>query len=128
MFPMLFLCSIVHSFHIMSLRDWSTLPISDFLMILYVGLSVICMFNGNFSAQCAVRPPSRRVAAIPDDAITSAASFRNRMVAKISKMRKVLPVPFGASRNYNQPILLVIVYIILSYVMHCSETKFGRFV
>ena len=31
-----------------------------------------CTFKGNFNAECAVRPPSNRVAAIPDEASASA--------------------------------------------------------
>lgn len=73
-------------------------------MILHVGVSVVCKFNGNFSAECAVRPPSKSVAAIPDDAIASAILFRDRMVAKMIEMRKVLPVPPGASMKYNPPL------------------------
>jgi len=45
--------------------------------MLHVGLSVISMFNGNFNADCAVRPPSRRVAVFPDD--ESTVSFCDRM-------------------------------------------------
>jgi len=45
---------------------------------------VICIFNGNFSAECAFQPQSKRVAAIPDDVIASAKIFRDRTVAKIS--------------------------------------------
>jgi len=55
---------------------------------LHVGLPVSSTFSGNFSS---VRPPSRRFAAITYDAIASAVSFRDRMVAKIIEMRKVLP-------------------------------------
>ena len=60
------------------------------MVILNVGFSVICMFNGNFSAECAVQSSFRRVAVILDDAIASAASFRDHMVTKISEIRKVL--------------------------------------
>ncbi|GFU77381.1 hypothetical protein TNCV_3193391 [Trichonephila clavipes] len=45
-------------------------------------------FNSSFHAECVVRPPSKRVAAIPDDAIASAILFCDRMVAKISERRK----------------------------------------
>ncbi|KAF0707659.1 Uncharacterized protein FWK35_00024099 [Aphis craccivora] len=40
-------------------------PLRLFLDMLQIGVSLICMFNGNFKAECAVRPPSSRVAAIP---------------------------------------------------------------
>jgi len=59
-----FLWAIVHSPHIMSLHDWSTLSIPEFLLIFHVDVSVMCIFNVNVSAECAVWPPSKRVAAI----------------------------------------------------------------
>jgi len=40
--------------------------------------------------------------------VASAVSCRDRMVEKVSNMRKVMTVPLGASRNYNPPLLLVI--------------------
>jgi len=71
---------------------------------LHVGVSVICIFNSNFSAECAARLLSKRVAAIPDNAIASAIIFRDHMAAKISETKIVLPVPPGASRKYNSPL------------------------
>lgn len=47
------------------------------------------MFNGNLSAECAVHPPSSKVAAIPDEAIW----FCDWMRAIITEMRNVFPVP-----------------------------------
>ncbi|GFX71449.1 hypothetical protein TNCV_2694371 [Trichonephila clavipes] len=54
----------------------------------------------NFNAECAVRPPSKRVAAIPDVAISSAILFCDLIVARIIEIRKVLPVHPGASKKY----------------------------
>ncbi|GFT08918.1 hypothetical protein TNCV_4104291 [Trichonephila clavipes] len=70
----------------------------------------------------------KRVAAIPDDAIASAILFCDRMVAKISERRKVLPVPPGASMKNSPPLCSVIARIILSYAMLCSRINCGRFV
>ena len=96
-------------------------------MILHVGVSMIYIFNSNFSVECAVWPPSKRVV-IPDDVIANAILFCDRMVAKISEMRKVLPVTPGVSMKYNPPLWFIIVCIILSYSIHCSGINFGRFV
>ncbi|GFW93774.1 transposon Tf2-6 polyprotein [Trichonephila clavipes] len=96
--------------------------------MLHVGASVFCKFNGSFNTEYVVRPPSKRAAAIPDDAITSAVLFCDRMVAKISERRKVLPVPPGASMKNNPPLYSVIARIILSYAMRCSRINCGRFV
>lgn len=51
-----------------------------------------------------IQPPPKSVAAISDNAITSAILFPERMVVKIIKIRKGLPVPLGASMKYNLPI------------------------
>ncbi|GFU20604.1 hypothetical protein TNCV_3785081 [Trichonephila clavipes] len=52
----------------------------------------------------------QRFAAIPDDAIVSAILFCDRMVAKISERRKVLPVPPGASMKNSPPLCSVIAH------------------
>ncbi|GBP06016.1 hypothetical protein EVAR_82019_1 [Eumeta japonica] len=57
--------------------------------ILHVGVSIVFKLSGNLSAECAVRPPSRRVAAIPDDANAKAMSHLDRIVAKINEMTNV---------------------------------------
>jgi len=56
----------------------------------------IYIFIGNFSAECAVRYPSKRVVVIPDDAIASEILFLDRMVVKISEMWNDFLVPPGA--------------------------------
>lgn len=57
------------------------------------------MFKCNLSAECASLPPSSRVAAMPDDAIANAKFPSDRILAKISEIKKVFPVPPGASKK-----------------------------
>ncbi|GFU28200.1 hypothetical protein TNCV_3762561 [Trichonephila clavipes] len=95
--------------------------------MLHVGASVFCKFNSSFHAECVVRPLSKRVAAIPDDAIASAILFCDRMVAKISEKKKSLACTTG--RIYEkQSTALFCDCIILSYAMLCSRINCGRFV
>ncbi|GFS97840.1 uncharacterized protein TNCV_2018021 [Trichonephila clavipes] len=77
---------------------------------------------------CCSRPPSKRVAAIPDDAIASAILFCNLIVARIIEIRQVLPVPPGASKKYKPQLLLAIVFIVVSYAVRYSNTNFGRLI
>lgn len=77
----------------MSICVWIILPVSEFLVILHIDLTVISMLSDNFSAKCTVRPPSRRVFAIPDDEITSLVKFHDCMIVKINNMRNFTPVP-----------------------------------
>ena len=42
------------------------------------------MFNGSLNAECAVLPPSNKVAAIPDDATANAMKFFGRISARRS--------------------------------------------
>ena len=67
--------------------------------MLQTGVSFICMFNGNFKAECTVRPPSNRVAAIPDEAKARATSFSELILANSNVFRNVFPVPPGATRK-----------------------------
>jgi hypothetical protein len=60
---------------------------------------LLCIFNGNFSAEWAVRPPSSKVAAIPDEVSASAILFCERIIANINEIKKVFPVPPGASKK-----------------------------
>ncbi|GBP54717.1 ATP-binding cassette sub-family A member 3 [Eumeta japonica] len=98
-----FLCAIVHSSQTMSLHCINNFPIALDREILHVGVSIVFKLSGNLSAECAVRPPSRRVAAIPDDANAKAMSHLDRIVAKINEMTNVFPVPPGASRKNRPP-------------------------
>lgn len=79
-----FLCAIVHSSQTMSLHCINNFPIALDREILHVGVSIVFKLSGNLTAECAVRPPSRRVAAIPDDANAKAMSHLDRIVAKIN--------------------------------------------
>ncbi|GBP76647.1 Transposon Tf2-6 polyprotein [Eumeta japonica] len=72
--------------------------------MLHVGASVFCKFNGSYNAECAVRPPPKRVPAIPDDAMASVILFCDHMVAKMCERRKVFPVPPGASMKNSPPL------------------------
>jgi len=69
-----FLCAIVHSSQIKSLHYINNFPIELDREILHVGVSILFKLSGNLSAECEVRPPSRRVAAIPNDANAKAMS------------------------------------------------------
>ena len=51
--------------------------------MLNVGDSLLSIFNDNFSAECAVRSPSKNVAAMPEGS-ESAISLCERIVAKIN--------------------------------------------
>lgn len=90
---------IVHSSQTINLHTCGILAIALFLAMLQIGVSLICMFNGNFKAECAVRPPSTRVAAIPDEANARATPFRDLILAKSNEIQNVFPVPPGASRK-----------------------------
>ena len=65
--------------------------------MLQVGVSLLCIFNGNFSAEWDVRPPLSKVAAIPDEA--SAILFCEKIVANINEIKKKIPVPPGVSKK-----------------------------
>ncbi|GFV65926.1 hypothetical protein TNCV_4470161 [Trichonephila clavipes] len=56
-----------------------------FIWVCFANSTAVSMPNALFGHH-------KRVAAIPDDAIASAILFCDRMVAKISERRKVLPV------------------------------------
>lgn len=50
------------------------------------------MSNGSLNVECAVRPPSNKVAAIPDDATANAIFCCDRILARINDIKNVLPV------------------------------------
>lgn len=73
-----------------------------------------CFANSSsFNAEYAVQPPSKKVAAIPDDAMANAVLFCDHMVAKMSERRKVLPVLSGTSMRNSPPLCSVIARIIV---------------
>ncbi|XP_025418846.1 uncharacterized protein LOC112689372 isoform X1 [Sipha flava] len=76
-----------------------TFAIAEFLEMLQVRISLFCIFNGNFRAEWAIRPPSSKVAAMPDEVRARVISFFERIVANIKVIKKVFPVPPGASKK-----------------------------
>lgn len=85
--------------------------------------SKYCAFSGSLNVECAVLPPSKSVAAIPDEATANAIFPFDRTLAKIREITKVFPVPPGASRKYNPPDWLSIVSKTLLYTAFCSGVK-----
>ena len=75
----------MHSSHTINLHCCKTFAIAEFFEILQVGVSSLSIFNSNFSAEWAVRPPSNNVAAMPNEASASAISLSERIVAKINE-------------------------------------------
>ena len=57
------------------------------------------MSNGNLNAECAVLPPSTKVAAMPDGATANAIFCCDRIFARVDDIKNVLPIPSGASKK-----------------------------
>ena len=72
--------------------------------MLQVGRSVLCKFSSSLKVECAVFPPDRSVAAIPDEATAIAMSPCSRIFARSKLRRNVFPVPPGASRKTMLPV------------------------
>jgi len=109
--PMLFCTPIHHNTFIPynEVTCLKYLSILNVYVILHDGLTVICIFNSNFSTECAVPSPSRRVVVILYDVIVNCSNISwLYIVSKIIEMRNVLPVSLSASRKYNSPLLLEI--------------------
>ncbi|GBO98889.1 hypothetical protein EVAR_21819_1 [Eumeta japonica] len=105
----------------MSLHCINNFPIALDREILHVGVSIVFKLSGNLSAECAVRPPSRRVAAIPDDANAKAMSHLDRIVAKINEMTNVslfLQVHPGRidHQYYCPPLALMFRILVLLFI------------
>ncbi|GFW82549.1 hypothetical protein TNCV_1794421 [Trichonephila clavipes] len=66
-------------------------------------------YIGKLKAESAVRPPTSRVAAMPEEAIATAMSFSFLTKANSKWSRKVLPVPPGASKKTMPPLSLPII-------------------
>ena len=81
--------------------------------ILQVGFSWLFRLRGNLKAECAVLPPSSRVAAIPLEAVAKATCCHHLTLAKIRFMINVLPVPPGASRKKRPPAFVSMLVMIL---------------
>ena len=92
-----FLCAIVYSSHTINLHSCKSFAVPDVFDMLHVGVSVPTKFNGNFSAECAVLPPSNKVAAMQDEAKSNAILLWERIVASNKEIKNVFPVPPGAS-------------------------------
>ena len=69
----------MHSSHTINLQCCKTFVIAEIFEMLQVGVSLLSIFNGTFSAKWAIQPPSNNVAVIPDKAI----------IAKINEIKKV---------------------------------------
>ena len=76
-----------------------TFAIAEFFEMLQVEVSLLGIFNDNFSGEWVVRPPSKNVTAIPDEASASAISLCERSFTKINEINKVFSVPPGASKK-----------------------------
>lgn len=119
--------TLVHSSQTMSLHCINNFPIALDREILHVGVSIVFKLSGNLSAECAVRPPSRRVAAIPDDANAKAMSHLDRIVAKINKITNVslfLQVrPERIDHQYYCP-PLALMFRILVFAVHSATAYY----
>ena len=69
------------------------------LGIVVMSAGLLYMSDGNLNAECAVRPPSNKMAAMPDDAISNAVFCCDRIFARINDIKNVLSVPPGASKK-----------------------------
>ena len=90
--------------------------------ILQVGFSWLFRFRSNLKAECAILPPSSRVAAMPLEAV-SKATCHCLALAKIKFMITVLPVPPGVCHN-----IVVCTYLLIyqSWLMIVNEI--GQFI
>ena len=93
-----FLCAIVHSSHTINFHCCKVFAIAEFFEMLQVGVSLLSIFYGDFSAEWAVRPPSNNMAAIPDEANVIAISSCEQIVAKINEIKKIFLVPHLKSK------------------------------
>jgi hypothetical protein len=85
-------------------------------------------FNGSLKVEWAVLPPSNSVAAIPYK-VTATAIFLTDLTSVSSQFRKkFFPVPLGASRKNNLPVLEVIDVFTFSYIFFWSSFSFLTFV
>ena len=61
--------------------------------------SSVHILSGHLNVEWAVRPPSKSVAAMPDEATAGAFFLSNLTFANSKFIRNVLPVPPGASKK-----------------------------
>ena len=69
------------------------------LEMLQVGVSAKGQIEGSLNTECAVLPPERRVAAIPEEATASAMRLFCRTAARRRLMTNDFSVPPGESRK-----------------------------
>lgn len=98
----------------MTLVSFNSSHVPGSSTILQKGSSTELKFKGNLNIECAVRPPSNKVAATPEEATTKAISSFNQISASIRFIRKVLPVPPGDYKN-NATFFFSMTLMILLY-------------
>ena len=77
--------------------------------VLQIGMSIACKCGRSLKVLCNVRPPINNVAAIPLDAVANAILSSDHNLARMSLIKKILPVPHGASKNKIPPSSLSII-------------------
>ena len=88
------------------LPSWITLQSAVPFLMLHMGMFIACKSSGTLNVLCKVRPPVNSVAAMPLDAVANAILPSDQSFARIRLIKKVLPVPPGASKNNMPPSLL----------------------
>ena len=87
------------------------------LEMLQVGVSARDRLRGSLKTECAVLPPERRVAAIPEEATASVMRLFCRTAARRRLMTNVFPVPPGELRKKRHPQFFSTLSIILLYLL-----------
>ena len=72
-------------------------------LMLQIGMSIACKSSGILKVLCNVRPPVNNEAAMLLDAIANAILPSDHSLARMRLIKKVLPVPSGASKNNIPP-------------------------
>ena len=120
------LLDMVHSSQTMSLHWLRTSARAAPLEMLQVGASARDRLMGSLKTECAVLPPKRRVAAIPEEATASTMRLFCRTAAR-RLITKEFPVPPGASRKKRHPRFVSTMSIILLYAAFWSSTNLDSF-
>ena len=87
----------------MALASWMTLQSTVPFLMLQTGMSIAFKSSGILKVLCKVRPQVNSVAAIPLDAVANVILTSDLILARIRLIKKVLPVPPGASKNNTSP-------------------------
>ena len=70
--------------------------------------SSVNILSGHLNVEWAVRPPSKSVAAMPDEATARAIFLKSNLTFANSKfIRNILPVPPGAPKNSFSSLLII---------------------